>query len=352
MKKYRAVRIVKGSGGWGGPLTILPTDEKKYIASVTGGGIHPVANKIAQLTGGIAVDAFNNKVEPDEMACVVIDCGGTARCGVYPRLNVMTVDITATSPSGPLIQFIKEEIFVSGVREQHIMKAETATHEAEVASAAEIGNVDTNNTEASLSQTDKSAKELKDEARAKVAQMKAGKQPNFIEKIGRVMGGIVNVFYQAGRETIEQVIKNILPFMAFVSTLIGIITYSGIGDVIAKFVSPLAGNLVGLLLLSIIAALPFLSPVLGPGAVIAQVVGVLIGVEIGRGNIPPQLALPALFAINPQVGCDFVPVGLTLGEAEPETIEVGVPAVLISRLFTGPLAVIIAYLFSFGLYSE
>ena len=42
--------------------------------------------------------------------------------------------------------------------------------------------------------------------------------------------------------------------------------------------------------------------------------------------------------------------GLTLGEAKPETVEVGVPAVLMSRLITGPLAVVIAYFASFGMY--
>ncbi|MBR6526515.1 MAG: PTS sorbitol transporter subunit IIB, partial [Lachnospiraceae bacterium] len=51
------------------------------------------------------------------------------------------------------------------------------------------------------------------------------------------------------------------------------------------------------------------------------------------------------------VGGDFVPVGLSLGEAEPETIELGVPAVLFSRLVTGPLAVIIAFVASIGLYA-
>jgi len=114
----------------------------------------------------------------------------------------------------------------------------------------------------------------------------------------------------------------------------------------------LAGNIWGLLVISLICAIPVLSPLLGPGAVIAQVVGTLIGSTlIASGAMAPHLALPALFAINPQVGCDFIPVGLALGEAEPETVEVGVPAVLFSRLITGPLAVVLAWLASFGLYS-
>lgn len=338
MSNYKAVRVYKGNSGWGGPLTIQPTPEKKYIASVTGGGIHPVAQKIAEMTGAEAVDGFNNSVEAEEMACVVIDCGGTARCGVYPKMGVLTVDVTAVSPSGPLAQFIKEDNFVSGVTPDQVeaLDSEEVVEEKKEAPAAEK----------------KSAKELKEEAKAKAAETYPNQQSNFLVKIGRFMGDIVGVFYQAGRETIDMVIRNILPFMAFVSTIIGIITYTGIGDWIAHVVTPLAGNLVGLIILSIICAVPVLSPMLGPGAVIAQVVGVFVGVEIAKGSIPPSLALPALFAINPQAGCDFAPVGLTLGEAKPKTIEVGVPAVLLSRQITGPLAVIIAYLFSFGLYSS
>ena len=168
--------------------------------------------------------------------------------------------------------------------------------------------------------------------------------------VGRSVGGVVGTLYQAGRDTIDTVIRNILPFMAFVAVLIGIINKTGLGDRLAHLIEPLAGNLVGLLVIAIFCAIPVLSPVLGPGAVIAQVVGVLLGTRIAKGDVPPQYALPALFAIDPQVGCDFIPVGLALGEAETETVEVGVPAVLISRMFTGPLAVVIAYLASFGLY--
>jgi PTS system glucitol/sorbitol-specific IIC component len=175
---------------------------------------------------------------------------------------------------------------------------------------------------------------------------------NMLVTIGKAVGGVVGTLYQAGRDTIDTVIRNILPFMAFIAVIVGIINKSGIGDKLAHLIEPLAGNIVGLLAISIFCAIPVLSPVLGPGAAIAQVVGVLLGTRIGEGDIDPQYALPALFAIDPQVGCDFIPVGLALGEAEPHTVEVGVPAVLISRLITGPLSVVIAYLASFGLYQS
>jgi len=168
-----------------------------------------------------------------------------------------------------------------------------------------------------------------------------------LERIGRGAGRVVGALYQAGRDSIDQVLKNILPFMAFIAFIIGIILATGIGDWIANALVPLAGNVVGLVIMSLIIGLPVLSPLLGPGAVIAQIIGTLLGTQFATGALPASTALPALFAINPQVGCDFIPVGLALGEAEPYTVEVGVPAVLFSRFVTGPTAVIIAWLFSF-----
>jgi sorbitol-specific phosphotransferase system component IIBC len=120
MAEYKAVKIEAGRGGWGGPLTVKPTDQRKLIVSVTGGGIHPVAQKIAELTGGEPFDGFKSSAPFDKIAVAVIDCGGTARVGVYPMKKVPTVDVYATSPSGPLAAFIKEDIFVSGVKTDNV----------------------------------------------------------------------------------------------------------------------------------------------------------------------------------------------------------------------------------------
>jgi PTS system glucitol/sorbitol-specific IIB component len=120
MADNKAVRVEAGSGGWGGPLTIKPTDSRPLVVSITGGGIHPVAQRIADLTGGQAHDGFKKSAPFDKMAVAVIDCGGTARVGVYPMKKVPTVDIHGTSPAGPLAAFIKEDIFVSGVKPENV----------------------------------------------------------------------------------------------------------------------------------------------------------------------------------------------------------------------------------------
>lgn len=336
----RGVFVSKGSGGWGVGLYIEPNGKKNKVVSITGGGIHPVASRIAELTGAEAVDGFKGSYPEEEMMCVVIDCGGTARIGVYPMKRIPTVDILPSSPSGPLSKYITEDIFVSGVTVKDIAIANGMT-EAAGAQQAE-------NPEPKFNTKDKEKfKESYQELKKEHANQQ---KENLLLRFSKGIGGVTGTFYQAGRDTVDMLLKNIIPFMAFVSMLIGLINYTGIGDLIAKSLSPLAGSLGGLIVIVIVCTLPFLSPVLGPGAVIAQVVGVLIGSQIALGHIPPQYALPALFAINGQVGCDFIPVGLSLGEAKPETVRYGVPAVLYSRLITGILSVVIAYFASFGMY--
>ena len=198
----------------------------------------------------------------------------------------------------------------------------------------------------------KEEKAVKFNADQKVSETLAAQEnKSIITKVGLGVGKFVNTFYQAGRDAIQTCITTLLPFMAFVSLLVGIINGSGFGNAFAKLLTPLAGNVFGLVALGVICSIPGLSALLGPGAVIAQIVGTLIGTEIGKGTIAPQLALPALFAINCQGACDFIPVGLGLAEAEPETIEVGVLSVMYSRFLTGWIRVLIAYAASFGLYA-
>ncbi len=339
--EYRAVKVEHGSQGWGGPLVIKPTFEKDKIVAVTGGEIPEVAHRIAEMTGATVVEGFRTPPPESEVAAVVIDCGGTARCGVYPRKRIPTINLTPVGASGPLAQFIKEDIYVSGVRPDNITPVDGDEGAPTVSESVGEG----------AEETAAASPFVGDGAASRAAVPTGGGGfTGFITRLGRAMGGVVGVLFQSGRQAIDQVVRTVLPFMAFVTLLIGLITASGLGTLIANFLAPLANNVGTLLILAVIVGLPFLSPILGPGAVIAQVIGVLIGQQIGAGNIDPAIALPALFAYNVQVGCDFVPVGLALGEEKPKTIEIGVPAVLFSRLITGPLAVIIGWLFSFGLY--
>lgn len=112
---YKSCIVKAGPRGWGGPLTIQPTKKRKYIYSVTGGGIHPVAQKIADITGATPFDGFSSKADFEELAVAVIDCGGTARVGVYPMKGIPTIDVHAATPSGPLMKYIEETNFVSAV---------------------------------------------------------------------------------------------------------------------------------------------------------------------------------------------------------------------------------------------
>ncbi len=336
MAKYRAINIFKGNAGFGGPLMIIPTSKKNKIVYITGGAKPEIVDKIARLTGAEAINGFKTSVPDEEIALAIIDCGGTLRCGIYPKKRIPTVNIMPTGKSGPLAQYITEDIYVSDVGLDQIQVVEAEQIVEEKSDQSEVASLD---------------RKFKYTSEKKISETLAdSNSKNLLTKIGLGAGKVINTFYQAGREAVQTMINTIIPFMAFVSLLIGIIQGSGIGNIFAKIMSPLAGDVWGLLLIGFICSLPFLSPLLGPGAVIAQIIGTLIGVEIGKGNIPPNLALPALFAINTQNACDFIPVGLGLAEAEAETVEVGVPSVLYSRFLIGVPRVFVAWLASFGLY--
>jgi len=341
---YRSVFVRAGRNGWGSGLLLTPTDERDKVISVTGGGIHPVAQRIADLTGAEAIDGFRSHVPDDEVLAAVINCGGTARIGVYPRKRIPTVDVFPGEPGGPLAQFITDDIFVSDVGAEDVLPRDETHPQPAPQPDAHV-------------EAQPTVVEDPTEGGPKAGPLSPPPEPTtpstaprgFFVKFGTAIGYIINTFLAAGRQSINLTLNTVLPFMAYASLLLGVVLYTGVGRGLSRLMEPLASNPIGLIAIGVVVALPFLSPILAPGGAVAQILGVLMGTQIATGSLPVQYALPTLFAIDGQVGCDFIPVGLGLGEAKAETVEVGTPAVLFSRVITSPLAVIIAWLASFGL---
>ena len=120
MAEYKSVVVSAGSGGFGGPLTLTPDEKRHKIVNITGGVISDVALRLGEMTGAEVVDGFKTSVPEEEILAVVIDCGGTLRCGIYPQKRIFTVNVKQTGPSGPLAQYIKEDIYVSAVKPNNI----------------------------------------------------------------------------------------------------------------------------------------------------------------------------------------------------------------------------------------
>ena len=101
---YKSIKVVKGNGGFGGPLVITPSEAKHKFIYITGGGEKPdIVDKIADLTGMEAVNGFKTSIPDEEIALAIVDCGGTLRCGIYPkkgfRRSILSLQVKRTSSS-------------------------------------------------------------------------------------------------------------------------------------------------------------------------------------------------------------------------------------------------------------
>ena len=337
---YHTITITRGDGGYGGPLTITPTEERHIVLYMTGGGLEPEPlARIVALSGMEPVNG-NQETCPDEkVALAIIDCGGTLRCGIYPGKGIPTVNIMATGKSGPLAKYMTEDMYVSAVTSDCVSAVAEDVVRADVVEEEDV-SVPEEIQVAEASETKKSVEP------DKTFNTSLNKLLESVLTISKV----ISLFQQSAREAVKTCLEMILPFMGFAALFIGICKGSGLTQFLAGLIQPMGGSLPGLLGLGIICSIPGLSAILGAGAVAAQMFSTVIGELIAAGSIPASMALPALFAINCQCACDFIPVGLGMTEAKPETTQVGIAAITMSRFVTGWIRILIAVVFSIGLY--
>ena len=173
---------------------------------------------------------------------------------------------------------------------------------------------------------------------------------NLAITISSAIGKFVMIIFESAKRSFKIVLSTIIPFMILIATVSTLILTTGLGNIIANGLSGLASSSIGLLIMSLIITFPLISPIIGPGAVIASIIGTLIGGLIATGDIPLAMALPAVFAIHQPCGSDFIPVGMSLTEAEPETVEIAVPACLYSKFIIAPVEVGLAIVIGMFLF--
>lgn len=375
--QYRSIRIVCGDGGFGGPLVITPTPEKHTVIYMTGGNLEPEPlAKILALSGMRAINLSKDSCPDEEIALAIVDCGGTLRCGIYPKKGIPTVNIMATGKSGPLARYITEDIYVSAVTSAEVSLADGSMADGSMTDVAEprasAGMTDAAEPLAGAGMTDAGLTDEKmSDAEAMDAKpIEADCDPDAADndtqksapaRVGAhlsqaltpviAVSKVFSIFQQSARDAVRTCLEMILPFMGFAALFIGICRGSGLTEFLANLMKPMSASVLGLLAIGIICSIPGLSAVLGAGAAAAQVFAAVIGELIATGGISPALALPALFAINCQCACDFIPVGLGMTEAKKETTQVGIAAVTISRFTTGWIRILIALVCSIGLYA-
>ena len=385
---YRTITITRGDGGYGGPLTIMPTEERHKVIYMTGGSNPPEPlAKIIALSGMESVNGNKETCPDEEVALAIIDCGGTLRCGIYPGKGIPTVNILATGKSGPLAKYMTEDLYVSAVTSECVSAGALPAAGASTAgalAALEEEGTEADMVEASVQETEVTDAKMSHARESVQAETLNARETNQFEMLhnnesvqaeenAEVNGAsssdtsfktalskllvpvltvskVISLFQQAARDAVKTCLEMILPFMGFAALFIGICKGSGLTQFLAGLMKPMGGSLPGLMGLGIICSIPGLSAILGAGAVAAQMFSTVIGELIAAGSIPPAMALPALFAINCQCACDFIPVGLGMTEAKPETTQVGIASVTISRFVTGWIRILIAVVFSAGLY--
>ncbi|PLK46643.1 PTS glucitol/sorbitol transporter subunit IIB, partial [Klebsiella pneumoniae] len=222
------VLIPPGPGGYGKGLW-LPVASGKKVLSLTGREIHPVAIEIGALTESEIVNGFSDIPPDNDILCVVINCAGSLRCGLYPQKGIPTINVLPTWRAGPLAHFITEENYVSDVTMEQLVLVDTA-------------------------EAPDSEPEITPEPALRVITTPppprgAEKLVRMVEQTGTAVGHVIALLFAASREAVDVSLRNVIPFMAFVSLLIALVQETALGSLIAHAMTPLANSLWGLVLL-------------------------------------------------------------------------------------------------------
>ena len=281
--EYRSIRIVSGDGGFGGPLVITPTSEKHTVIYMTGGNREPEPlARILELSGMQAVNLGKDSCPEEEVALAIVDCGGTLRCGIYPKKGIPTVNIMATGKSGPLAQYITEDIYVSAVTSEEVSLAN------EEWSDCESDLIDTSFEEQSSAsqQTTAQANGVTAQANGVIEEAESSADSRLSQALGPIIAvsKVISIFQQSARDAVRTCLEMILPFMGFAALFIGICRGSGLTEFLAGLMKPMSASVLGLLAIGIICSIPGLSAVLGAGATAAQVFAV-------RDQLPVRVRL-------------------------------------------------------------
>lgn len=111
----KSVKVVRGTDGFGGPIILTPTKTRNKIVLVTGEKTNSVAEKISSITGATIIDGFSCGIPCEEILVSIVDCSGTARCGIYPKKGVKTINLFVAGDYGPLADYIVPDFYVSDV---------------------------------------------------------------------------------------------------------------------------------------------------------------------------------------------------------------------------------------------
>jgi len=117
---------------------------------------------------------------------------------MYPKKRIPTLNLVATGKSGLLAEFRLPDIYISAVKFNCVSIYE--------------GTVDEESESAQVKSKEEEKMTYKYSSNKKITQQSS----SVLAKIGNRMGGVIAVFYQVGRETID----TILTLMALIAMFV------------------------------------------------------------------------------------------------------------------------------------